>query len=212
MKILVIADEPCKALWDYFDKKKLEGVDLILSAGDLPPEYLSFLVTFSNCPVLYVHGNHDDKYAERPPEGCICIDDELYVYEGIRFMGLGGSYRYTFGDHQYTENEMKRRLKKLRLKIRAWRGVDVLLTHAPALGINDQDDMPHRGFKTFQEILDEYCPKFMVHGHVHMNYGYQIPRETAYNHTTIINAYERYVFEIDSPTKKHPWWVRNRRR
>ena len=77
MNILLLADEPSKSLWDFYDETKLKGVDLILSAGDLPPAYLSFLVTFSNCPLLYVHGNHDDIYDVKPPEGCICIDDQI---------------------------------------------------------------------------------------------------------------------------------------
>ena len=37
MKILVLADVESKYLWDYFEKEKLEGIDLILSAGDLKP-------------------------------------------------------------------------------------------------------------------------------------------------------------------------------
>lgn len=64
MKILVIADVESKYLWDYFEKSKVEGIDLIISCGDLDPRYLSFLVTLANAPVLYVHGNHDKKYAQ----------------------------------------------------------------------------------------------------------------------------------------------------
>ena len=60
MKILAIADEESKYLWDYFEKSKLEGIDLIISCGDLDPRYLSFLATFTSAPVLYVHGNHDE--------------------------------------------------------------------------------------------------------------------------------------------------------
>ena len=60
MKIMVLADEESKYLWDYFDKKKLEGIDLIISCGDLAPQYLSFLATFTHAPVYYVHGNHDE--------------------------------------------------------------------------------------------------------------------------------------------------------
>ena len=73
MKILVLADVESKYLWDYFEKEKLEGIDLILSAGDLKPQYLSFLASFSKVPILYVHGNHDDCYEIAPPDGCICI-------------------------------------------------------------------------------------------------------------------------------------------
>ena len=64
MKILAIADEESKYFWDFFEKSKLDGIDLIISCGDLDPRYLSFLVTLSTVPVLYVHGNHDGKYEE----------------------------------------------------------------------------------------------------------------------------------------------------
>ena len=67
MKILTIGDVESKYLWDYFEKSKLEGVDLIISCGDLAAEYLSFLATFTSAPVLYVHGNHDERYAKRFP-------------------------------------------------------------------------------------------------------------------------------------------------
>ncbi len=55
MKILAIADKESEYLWDYFEKSKLEGIDLIISCGDLDPRYLSFLATFTAAPVLYVH-------------------------------------------------------------------------------------------------------------------------------------------------------------
>ena len=72
MRILAIADEESKALWDYFDKSMLEGIDLIISCGDLDPRYLSFLVTFYSGPVLYVHGNHDGKYDPFQCAGAVC--------------------------------------------------------------------------------------------------------------------------------------------
>ena len=39
MKILAISDVPSKALWDYGTREHLEGIDLILSCGDLPQKY-----------------------------------------------------------------------------------------------------------------------------------------------------------------------------
>ena len=89
MKILAIADEESKYLWDYFDKSKIEGIDLIISCGDLNPHYLSFLVTLSSVPVLYVHGNHDGKYENIPPEGCTCIDDEILCPQRGKDSGAG---------------------------------------------------------------------------------------------------------------------------
>ena len=63
MKILAIADTEERCLWECFRKERFEGVDLILSAGDLDPDYLEFLVTVINKPLIYVRGNHDDRYA-----------------------------------------------------------------------------------------------------------------------------------------------------
>ena len=40
MKLLVLADHCEPGLWDYYTARKTEGVDLILSCGDLDPEYL----------------------------------------------------------------------------------------------------------------------------------------------------------------------------
>ena len=153
MKILAIADEESKYLWDYYEKSKLEGIDLIISCGDLDPRYLSFLVTLSSVPVLYVHGNHDGKYENIPPEGCTCIDDQIYVHKGIRIMGLGGSMRYRPGPHQYTEREMKKRVKRMWSKILWRRGFDILVAHAPAFQLNDGRDLPHQGFQIFRTLM-----------------------------------------------------------
>ena len=131
MKILLIADNAEPTLWEHLDKRKLEGVELVLSCGDLPASYLSFLTCFTPAPILYIHGNHDDRYASAPPEGCICIEDTIYTYKGIRILGLGGSMRYNKGINQYTEKQMRARVGRLRFKL--WRsgGIDILLTHLP---------------------------------------------------------------------------------
>lgn len=196
MKILVLADVESKYLWDYFEKSKLEGIDLILSCGDLKPQYLSFLASFTKSPVLYVRGNHDDCYEQNPPDGCICIEDKVYVYEGIRIMGLGGSIRYKNGKNQYTQKQMKRRVSKMWFQIHKNKGIDILLTHAPAEGINDGFDSVHQGFSVFNNLLDTYKPRFFVHGHIHKNYQSHFVREQKYNDTIIVNGYERHIIEI----------------
>lgn len=195
MKLLLIADKECPALWDYYQPGRLDGIDLILSCGDLNSSYLSFLVTVGRAPVLYVHGNHDAKYVHRPPEGCDCIEDQLVTINGLRILGLGGSPLYSGGLHQYTERQMAKRIRKLRWKL--WRsgGVDIVLTHAPASGYGDAEDYAHRGFQCLLDLIDRYQPKYMVHGHVHMNYR-SAPRIHQRGNTTIINAYERYILEI----------------
>ena len=193
--MLAVADEPCKALWDYYDGERLKDIDLILSAGDLPPQYLSFLVTFASCPVLYVHGNHDGVYDKSEPEGCICIDDKVYEFEGIRILGLGGSMEYNGGPYQYTERQMRIRAWKLGWKIHRKKGFDILLSHAPARGLGDMEDLTHRGFEVFTDMIDRYQPRYMIHGHSHLNYGYGMQRTQRHGETTVVNAYERYILE-----------------
>ena len=198
MKILTIGDVESKFLWDYFEKSKLEGIDLIISCGDLNPKYLSFLATFTTAPVLYVHGNHDVKYERIPPEGCICIDDKIYVHKGVRIMGLGGCMQYIEGrPHQYTDMQMMKRVLKMIPKILWRRGFDILVAHAPAYQINDGEDLPHRGFKVFKTLIEKAKPKYFLHGHVHMNYGRKHVRFDKYCNTQIINAYERCVIEFE---------------
>ena len=48
MKILLVSDEECLYLWDYYRPGRLDGIDLIISCGDLNAEYLSFLVTMES--------------------------------------------------------------------------------------------------------------------------------------------------------------------
>lgn len=196
MKILIVADEECKALWDYYQPGKLNGLDLILSCGDLKASYLSFLATFAPCPVLYVHGNHDDSYQQQPPEGCICIDGKVYVHQGVRIVGLGGSMRYKPGINQYTDIQMARRASGLLPRIWMNKGFDILLTHAPGADMVEQHDLAHKGFWAFNRLLDKYHPALFVHGHTHMSYSRHTKRESMYGNTRVVNGYERYLVEV----------------
>lgn len=202
MKILAIADEECKALWDYFTPDKLEGVELIIACGDLSRHYLEYLATVAPVPLLYVHGNHDESYDTRPPQGVICLDDDVYVHNGLRIAGLGGSCRYRTGAWQFTEAEMKKRINRLRGKIDRHGGIDILVTHAPLHGYGDMTDLPHRGFTAFSVLLDRYHPQLMLHGHIHLNYGCSIPREQQYGATRIVNCYERVYLDVNAPAPK----------
>ena len=198
MRILVIADRESPWLWDHFEKSKLAGIDLIISCGDLSPHYLSFLATFTDAPVYYIHGNHDEKYGETEPEGCVSIDDRITVFQGIRILGLGGCMNYNGGSHQFTERQMTRRVLRLWFSLLRHKGFDILVTHAPACGLNDGEDLPHRGYQVFVKLLDRYHPKFFLHGHMHLSYRHAQKRVDRYRNTTIINAYERYVFDYEA--------------
>ena len=196
MKILVLADEEYPAFWENYREDRLKEYDLIISCGDLNPKYLSFIVTMARAPLLYVHGNHDVSYERNPPEGCDCIEDDIVVYKGLRILGLGGCVQYRPGQHQYTQKQMRKRIRKLRFKLWRHKGVDIVVTHAPPEGIGDGEDVAHRGFQTFLELIDKYHPQYLLHGHVHLRYGEDRTRIRVYNGTQVINASEYYVLEL----------------
>lgn len=196
MKILVLADHESKSLYEHFAPEKVKDVDLIIACGDLRQKYLEFFATMCHAPVLYVLGNHDQWYTPRTGcGGCICIEDNIFVYKGIRIMGLGGSMRYIpDAEGQYTEREMQRRIHKLWWKLKRKGGVDILVSHAPAKGVNDLKDLPHQGFDCFRTLMEKYQPKLFIHGHVHANYG-DFKRLDQFGNTKVVNAYEHYIIE-----------------
>ena len=212
MKLLVISDAPDQGLWDYFSKEKLQGADAIISCGDLPSSYLTFLVTMANKPLFYVHGNHDIRYDRQPPEGCDCIDGRVVEFKGYRILGLGGCMRYNSSVHQYTEGQMKWRVFKLARDLRRG-GVDILVTHAPAQGLGDMDDPCHQGFACFRELLDKYSPLYHCYGHDHLQYVPTQPRQRQYGDTTVLNASGKFLIELpDRAEEPLPWWKRLGRR
>ena len=151
----------------------------------------------TNCPLLYVRGNHDTAYEKNPPEGCICIENMIYNYRGLRIAGLGGSMRYKNGPDMYTEEEMRDRARRLGAKIRYTGGIDILVTHAPVRGYGDLEDLPHRGFACFNTIMNKCRPLYMLHGHVHGNYTAHFERVTQHpSGTRIINAYISYLLDV----------------
>ena len=196
MKILTISDEEYPGFYEYYSPGVFDEYDLILACGDLKKRYLEFIVTLAPCPVLYVRGNHDESFQTMPPGGCICIEDQIYVYNGIRIMGLGGCYKYREGTNFYTEKEMKKRFDRLKFQLWRHKGIDILLTHAPAYQLNDMEHLTHRGFQCFRDIMEKYRPKYFIHGHVHKNYGRNIPQRSSYQQTTVINACGYCVIEL----------------
>lgn len=232
MKILLISDTEERSLWDNWTEataERLADVGLVLSAGDLKSEYLEFLVTMLNAPLVYVRGNHDGMYDEKPPEGCEDADGKLVEVEcgwgsskqKVRILGLGGSMRYKdYASDMYTENEMEARVKRAERDIRKRRLADsvlniigrnakdgeakqscfdILLTHAPCRGYGDMEDLPHMGFECFNELLNKYSPQLHCYGHVHREYG-RIERTIVHpSGTLLINGCGHQIIDFVKP-------------
>ena len=232
MKILLIADHEEDYLWEKWTEataRRLSDVNLILSAGDLHPLYLEFLVTMLNVPLVYVRGNHDGYYDKKPPEGCENADGRIVeVIPGkdapkrkLRILGFGGSMRYNddAGD-MYTEQEMRVRIRKTELALLKHRAADalftsgktagsegecrrpafdILLTHAPCRGFGDMEDLPHHGFECFNYLLNKYSPQLHCYGHVHQEYGGLKRRIRHPSGTLLINGSGYEIIDFGTP-------------
>lgn len=197
MKILAVSDIESKYIWDHFEPEAFRGVDLIISCGDLKAKYLSYLVTMIPAPLFYVPGNHDKCFVKEPPAGCECIDGRLAEYKGLRIVGFGGCRSHHPTIYEYSDRQMWRRVKKLGPEIRRKKGFDILVTHAPALGLGDSVGTFHQGFEAFRFLNETHNPKIHLYGHRHLPCS-PVNRGAAFQFggTTMINATGYRIIEI----------------
>src|SRR5215218_5557055 len=139
-------------------RRRYHDVELLISCGDMPAAYLEFITSVLNIPLFYVRGNHDTGYDERPPGG-INLHRHFVEYHGITFYGIEGSLKYNNSPIQYSQFDMSTMVLMsvaplLFQRLLKGRGVDVFVTHAPARGIHDADDLPHRGINAFVRFMD----------------------------------------------------------
>ena len=211
VRVLVIADEVAPGL--HVQALRDLSPDLVLSAGDLPWDYLEYVASALDVPLVFVPGNHDPEIAsaragrnglytdaglpcDAPrPRGAVNADQQVVEAAGLRIAGLGGCVRYNRGPHQFTQRQYAGRTRRLLRRARRRRPVDVLLTHAPPLGVGDGDDGPHVGIAALHTALDRLEPTWHLHGHIHP-YGQQLP-DRQVGPTTIRNVIPWRVLEIE---------------
>ena len=192
MNILALSDRRTPYVYSPSVKETFKDVGLVVGCGDVSPDYLEYVLNQLCVPLIYVPGNHDaDDFRV---SGGTPVDGKVIGTAGLTVAGLGGSRRYkTDGRHQYSEREMHVRALSLlpRLLLRRLAGghrLDLLVTHAPPLGIHDTADLTHRGFLAFRRLLWLLRPRLMLHGHVHI-----VPnldrRESSLYGVRIINVY-----------------------
>jgi hypothetical protein len=220
MKILCIADHIDPLVYSPGIKERFRDVGLVLSAGDLPLTYYDFIVSTLNKPLLFVFGNHNlrgmeqfrgvpefvgrspaqPREADPPATGAVYVSGRVRREKGVLVAGLGGSRWYNGGENQYTDLQAWLRLALLapRLlfnRLRFGRYLDVLLTHAPPLGVHDAQDPCHRGFRSLLWFMRVFKPRYLVHGHIHL-YSDDAARVSRWGQTTVVNAYDHALIEV----------------
>lgn len=219
MRILCVSDEVDSLVHSIRVKERFGDVDLVVSAGDLPMDYLSYIVSALNKPLLFVFGNHNlaelRKYRPEPGDviasthdylnasGATYVGFKLRRESGLIVLGLGGSMRYNGGPNQFTQAQMWARVLCL-VPALIWnrlvhgRAVDLVLTHAPPAGIHDKPDRCHNGFSAFNWLMRAWKPRWLVHGHIHL-YDASEERVSRYGGTSVVNAYGYHVLDDGAP-------------
>lgn len=205
MKILALSDQVVESIYSADVRERFGDVDLLLSCGDLPYSYLEYVVTMLNVPAFYVHGNHDlpedlgRGELLTGPRGWVNLDGRTARVGPLLLAGLEGALRYRpDAPFQYSAGEMRWKVVRLLpalLLNRIWYGryLDILVTHAPPLGIHNDVDPPHRGFAVFRWLMERFRPRYLLHGHKHV-YKPQTTR-TRYGETLVVNVYPLAVLE-----------------
>lgn len=196
LKILSVSDYKDNTLIRQVETKTLPSIDLIISCGDLDPEFLSFLRNRLDCPLFYVKGNHDIRYTSSNPVGCQNIHGRIITFNHVNILGLEGSMWYNGGASQYTEIMMKKQIFSLWLSLWRKKPVHMIITHAPPRHVHDKEDLCHRGFECFNTLIRKYQPQYFIHGHIHRKFDTHSDRITHVNHTQVINTCGFTLLEV----------------
>ncbi|HKK91570.1 MAG TPA: metallophosphoesterase [Desulfobacteraceae bacterium] len=196
VKILAVSDFTDKSLIERVETKTLEPVDLIISCGDLAPEYLSFLRERIERPLFYVKGNHDIRYTPSNPVGCENIHARIMRFKSLNIMGLEGSMWYNGGANQYTEKEMRKTIFKMWFPIWQKGTLDLVVTHAPPRHVRDGDDLCHMGFQCFIDLIHKRKPTYFIHGHIHKHFENARQRLSVISGTNVVNTCGFTILEV----------------
>lgn len=146
MKILIVSDLIDPFIYNYTIKDTFKDVECVLCAGDLPMDYIDFIVSTLNKPTYFIFGNHNLKeykyyHAYLPKDRqTVCTDFHGHgaVYAGFKVItdrqlkwlnpkknksvplliaGVSGSKDYNHGLNQYSEFAMSFKLLQMMPKL-----------------------------------------------------------------------------------------------
>lgn len=189
LRLLAIADRaPSRRVRDIISETP---VDAIVTLGDLELSQIRDLELITDIPKLGVYGNHcSGSYMDTV--GLVNMHLNTITIKGVTFGGFEGSVRYKESAYakMYSQEKASALLKN-------FPRVDVMLTHCPPYGINDDvSDLSHTGFVGLRAYLDEYQPAYLLHGHTYPTEA-NIIRQ--YEGTKIEYVFGERIIEISVP-------------
>lgn len=209
MKILSVSDQVDPRIYSVKLKERHNDVAFVLSCGDLPYEYLEFIISGLNQPLYFVHGNHDHSKngeldeTQTHPLGADNLHGKIYRKQGLLLAGVEGCIQYNRKTkYQYTQGEMWSHVLRLvpgllYNKLMYGRFLDIFVTHAPPRGVHEGVDWTHQGIKAFRWLIDNFQPAYHFHGHIHI-YRPDTVIETRIGKTMVINTFLSRVTDIQT--------------
>jgi Icc-related predicted phosphoesterase len=189
-------------------RDKCDEVDIVISCGDLPVDYLEYIASTLNKPSYFVHGNHDAQSSsaedkqKNAPEGWTNLDLKRLRLRNLRLAGLEGCHRYKPNvPYQYSQSDQWLRAfwlgRQMAQGMARWgHGADVMVTHSPMRGIHDGEDQAHVGFEAFNWLAKAFKPRLWLHGHQHRNYNPMQQGETKFHDTLIVNVHPYRILDL----------------
>lgn len=186
LQLLVLADRaPSRPILEIVASHSL---DAIITLGDLELAQIRDLELVLDIPKLGVYGNHcSGSYMDTV--GLVNMHLKTVSVGGVLFGGFEGSVRYK--DSKYAPMYTQEMASDL---LRDFPRVDVMLTHCPPYGINDDStELAHTGFMGLRTYVEEKKPSYLLHGHTYPDKSTLV---TEYKQTKIEYVFGERIIEI----------------
>jgi hypothetical protein len=199
IRLLAVSDEIDPSLWDHLDRETLGPLDLLVSSGDLPPDYLSYLEGTLRVPFVFVMGNHDLDEAWAREAGRLLpwrkSGAQLTEAAGVPLALLdwpGGDKIRSRSQDWITWRQVLGLWLAVRLGARR---PDIVVSHVAPDQMLDPRDLYHRSFPAYRWLARRLRPALWLHGHTTPA---SVPeRVTRLGPTTSVNVTGAYLIELE---------------
>jgi Icc-related predicted phosphoesterase len=197
IRLLAVSDETDSSLWEHLDRNALGPLDMLVSCGDLPPDYLSYLEGVLRVPFVFVRGNHDLDEAWRHEAARLLPAphrERLLDVAGLDVVALdwpGLDKERTAAQDRGVWGEV------LGIRLGAAlrrRHPLIVASHVAPHDAGDSRDAYHRGFRGYRWLAEHLHPALWLHGHTTPA---SVPeRVTHIGSTTCVNVTGAYLIEL----------------
>lgn len=201
IRILAVSDDPDPTLEHAGNREQLGRVDVVVGAGDLEPDYLSFVADAFVAPLVYVRGNHDAGGAwsqgrhEHLPDPL--PDAAVREDAGLPFVGLSWP-RLGVRGRPPADAAWFQVVPLLARSLIGRRSPLIIVSHVPPRGAGDAPDDPfHTGFAAYRRVADKLRPPLWLHGHTH--FGSAEAWHCQIGATTFVNVTGAVAVDITPP-------------